>query len=659
MLSAFNSPACLADGKEIHSCILDHGFHKELIIGNALISMYRKCGSPDDALFVFDQMEEHDVISWTALIDAYAENGHGKEALKLFQEMQEKGIKPNRVTFISALSACAALEDADEGKAIHSLIQDAQIPIDIYLANALVYMYGKGGALTLARTVFDEMHERDAVSWTIMLHAYASHKHAEEALQLFQLMQENKLELDKSHFISALDACGLLSNLTEGKVLHEHIHKKEFLSDITVANALICMYGRCGALNEACRVFENMRHRDIVSWNAMITIYANRNYRIDAFNCFTAMQQSGLAPNKLTFLGLLTACTSANALLEGKQLHKNILKYGLDKEAMLCSALIHMYGNCGAAEEAEAVFESTENPDLSSWNVLMGAYCNIRNPKGALDLFRRMQENKVKPNKITYLNVLGACTAAGAQEFGETVHAFINDSGWGSDMIVGGALINMYGKFRDLKKAQEVFENMDDQNVVSWTAMIDAYAKQGLHKEARELLKAMQQNDFKPNKITLATVLGACTSPAALDDGTLVHSYIIDVGFETDLFIGNTLVAMYGKCQAPDFACQAFCRTGQHDVVSWTALMSAFLRCQKYAVVLQLFEQMQEEVQPNQVTFICAIRACTFLKLLAEGKAIHAKVMESVHASDFSVKQALIDMYHSCSAFEDLYSLTS
>eukprot|EP00250_Pteridium_aquilinum_P008856 c18262_g1_i1 orf=172-3240(+) len=660
MLSMFNSPSCLAEGKEVHNCIIDHGFHTELIVGNALINMYNKCGSADDALLVFKQMSERDVISWSAMIGAYAENGHGRKALQLFQEMQEKGIKPNRVTFISALSACASLEDSEEGKAVHSLLRAHGIPIDTYLGNALIYMYGKGGAVREARAVFDEMHAHDAVSWTVMLHAYASHKYAKEAFQLFKEMRDKNLELDKSHYISALDACGLLSNLKEGKELHERISEREFHSDITVGNALICMYGRCGALKDACTVFENMCQHDVVSWNVMITAYANMDYSKEAFNCFKAMQENGIEPNKLTFFGLLSACTSSNALFEGKAFHRKIIECGFDKEVLLGNALINMYGKCGAVEDALAVFDHMHAPDLTSWNAMISAYCNCRNGKGALRIFRRLQENHVKPDKVTFLSVLGACAILGAPEIGKAVHGLVRDCGWESDMVVGGALINMYSKFKDLKAAQDVFDNLEDQNVVSWTAMIDAYAKYGCHREAAELLKLMQQRNCQPNKITVVSVLGACLNPAALEEGISVHSYIIDVGFESDLLVGNALVGMYGKCQALEYACQAFCRTGQHDVVSWTALMNAFLRCQRYQGVLQLFDQMQQEnVQPNQVTFVTALRACASLKLLSEGKAIHAKIMETGHASDIVVKQALIDMYHNCDALEDLYSLTS
>ncbi|KAH7281229.1 hypothetical protein KP509_36G036400 [Ceratopteris richardii] len=659
MLSVFNSPECLAEGKELHNTIIDHGFHRELIVANALINMYSKCGSPDDAFMVFRQMETHDVISWTAMIEAYAESGRGREALEFFYDMQDKGVKPNRVTFVSALGACASLGDAEEGRAIHFQINSLGVPIDVYLGNALIYMYEKGCDLTAARSVFDEMHVRDSVSWTIMLHAYASSNHAAEALELFRVMQEKKIELDKSHFISALDACGLLSNLEVGKELHEQIFKSGLLSDTAVGNALMCMYGRCRALNDACAVFENMHHRDVVSWNAMINIFANLGHSTDAFSCFSEMQAYRVLPNKLTFLALLSACTTANALLEGKTFHRKIVELGCDREDLLVNALIRMYGQCGAVEDALAVFDHLRNPPVSAWNFLIGAYCNGCNGKGALNVFRRMQNSGREPNKITFLHVLKACAMTGVQDYGKTVHELIKECGWGYDVVVGGALINMYSKFRDLEAAKEVFENMEEQNVVSWTAMIDAYANHGYHKEAVRLLESMKQSNCEPNQITLASVLGSCVSPVALEDAISVHSYIIELGLESDTFVGNTLVGTYGRCQAIDHAYQAFHRIGEHDVVSWTALMSAYLRCHKHEEVLQLFQYIQKDVQPNRVTFICAVKSCTYMRDLAKGKEVHAKIMESSYNSDIILKQSLIDMYHSCGAYEELYSLTS
>lgn len=660
MLSMFASPESLAEAKGIHNCIIDHGFHTELIVGNALINMYNKCGAANDAFLVFGQMSERDVISWTSMIDAYSQNGHGRKALQLFQEMQHQGIKPNRATFIIILSACAALEDSEEGKAIHSLLKDHGLPMDVYLGNALIYMYGKCGELKDARAVFDEMHTHDSVSWTIMLHAYASHEYAKEALQLFQEMQRRKMEPDKSHYISALDACGILSALEEGKALHVCVSNRGFQSDIIVGNALICMYSRCGSLTDARTVFESMRQHDVVSWNAMITAYVKEGNIKEAFDCFSSMEEDGVEPNKLTFFGILGACTSSGALAEGKAYHIRIIDCGLDKEVFLGNSLINMYGKCGAVEDALAVFDHMQSPDLASWNSMIAAYCHCGNGKEALRVFRRLQEKHVKPDKVTFLSVVRACTILKAPEICKAIHASIKDCGLESDVVIGGALINMYGKFKALKEAREVFDRMDDHNVVSWTAMIDAYAQHGCYKEAMQLFSLMQLNNFQPNKVTLISLLSSCISPAALEEGKAIHSYIIDKGFESDLFVGNALVSMYGKCRALEYARQAFDRMGQHDVVSWTAMMNVYLRCKQDQSVLQLYEQMQQELeQPNQVTFVSVVNACANLKALADGKAIHASIIDAGYGSDILIKQALTNMYRKCDAFEELYSLTT
>eukprot|EP00249_Psilotum_nudum_P015225 c25216_g4_i1 orf=220-1116(+) len=184
----------LAEGKWVHTHIIKSGFEQNIVLGNALVNMYSKCGSVAEARLVFDKMPKRDVVSWTAMIGGYARLGHGEDALKLFSQMQGETVKPGRVTFISVLRACAHLSSLEQGKKIHAHIIKSGFESDIFVGTALIDMYVKSGSLKHARQVFDKMQEWSVVSWNVIISACARHGRGEQAFKLFQEMWQEGLK---------------------------------------------------------------------------------------------------------------------------------------------------------------------------------------------------------------------------------------------------------------------------------------------------------------------------------------------------------------------------------------------------------------------------------------------------------------------------------
>eukprot|EP00249_Psilotum_nudum_P014849 c25030_g7_i3 orf=251-1348(+) len=278
LLRCCGNVKALQYGKRVHAQIVRGGYGGDRFLGNLLVQMYGKCGCledartvfdricqrnvfswnimiqayaengcVDDARSIFDKMPQRDVVSWTAMITAYVQNAGGKEALKLFWQMQLKGARPDKITFLSVLDACAGLADLAqaiaEGKESHASIIHGGFESDVVVGTALVNMYGKCGSLDDARHVFDKITQRDSVSWTALIAAYSQNGHGKDALELFKQMQLEGMVPDKITFISILYACATLAALEEGKESHASIIESGFETDVVVGNALVNMYG--------------------------------------------------------------------------------------------------------------------------------------------------------------------------------------------------------------------------------------------------------------------------------------------------------------------------------------------------------------------------------------------------------------------------------
>eukprot|EP00250_Pteridium_aquilinum_P028597 c37449_g1_i1 orf=2-619(-) len=206
--------------------------------------MYAKCGSITDAWKVFNLMPRRTEVSWNAMIIGYAQPGFADKALNLFWQMELANVARTVITYVGALKACAVLGNLEEGKLVHESFAKSGVKANLILRNALVDMYSKCGNITEARQAFDNMPERDIVSWNALIAGYAVHGPAEEAIELYQSMQRETMQPDRVTFLSVLKACTSLPSLEQGKLVHSHIRRSGLKSDIFVASTLVDMYAK-------------------------------------------------------------------------------------------------------------------------------------------------------------------------------------------------------------------------------------------------------------------------------------------------------------------------------------------------------------------------------------------------------------------------------
>eukprot|EP01018_Ginkgo_biloba_P034076 Gb_04449 [translate_table: standard] len=606
--------------KQVHAHILITGLDQNVSLGTKLVSMYATCRSMENARLVFDKICKADVILWNTVIKAYAWNGLCDEALRLYHLMQQAGIQPDSFTFPFVLKACSSLSALQQGKEIHEQVIRSSFESNVYAANALIDMYAKCRCTEIAREVFDKISKRNVVSWSAMIAGYAQNGQASEALNLFRQMQLAGVKPNRVTILSVLPACADLVSLQQGKDIHNYIIENELESDVSVGTALVVMYSKCGSIEFARKLFDNMYQKDVILWTAMIAGYVQNGHGNEALTLFYQMQWADVKPNKVTIVSVLSACADLAALQEGRDIHNYIIQNGLESDMYVQNALINMYTRCGSIKIARELFDNMFKRDVVSWSAMIAGYAQHGLANEALTLFHQMQLRHVELNRLTILSLLTACADLSALQQGKDIHDYIMKNGLDSDVSVGTALVDMYAKCGNIEIARQLFDKMSIRDVVSWSAMIAGYAQNGHADEAVALFIQMQLADVKPNPITMVSVLQACAHLGAQQQGKWIHDYIIRSGFESNVFVGTALIDMYAKCGSIETARQLFDKMSKRDVVAWTAMIAAYGMHGHGKDALALFSEMQHtNLQPNHITFISVLSACSHAGLVDEG----------------------------------------
>eukprot|EP01018_Ginkgo_biloba_P022611 Gb_35108 [translate_table: standard] len=409
--------------------------------------------------------------------------------------------------------------------------------------------------------------------------------------------------------------------LAGGKVIHAYVIKTGLDSDIFQGTKLVHMYGKCGSLVDARKVFDKMADCNVVSWNTMIAGYVENGEGEEALKLFHQMQWAHIKLSKFTASSVLKACTILSALQAGKEVHAHVIRINFESDVFVGSGLIDMYSKCGSAKDAHNVFGNMSERNVISWNVMIAGYSQNGYGEQALKLFWQMQEVGIKPNQFVFSSVIGVCSSLALMEQGKQVHAQVVKTGFESSIFVGSALIDIYAKYGNIEDAHIVLDKMPLRDVVLWTSMITGYAQQGQNEEALNLFCQMHRKLIKPNQFTFSSVLRSCASLAGLEQGRQIHAHIIKSRFESDVSVGNSLVTMYARCGSIEDAQNVFDAMPSRNVVSWNAMISGFAQHGYAKEALKLFEQMQcAEVKLNHITFVGVLSACSHGGLVDEGR---------------------------------------
>ncbi|XP_024520045.1 pentatricopeptide repeat-containing protein At3g09040, mitochondrial isoform X1 [Selaginella moellendorffii] len=639
----------LSRGKLLHGFVLEAGLERNVMVGTSLIKMYGKCGCVEDARRVFDKLALQDVVSWTSMIMTYVQHDRCVEALELFHRMRPSGVLPNRITYATAISACAHVESMADGKLIHSQVLEDGFESDVVVSCAIVNMYGKCGSLEDAREVFERMPHPNTVSWNAIVAACTQHGCCVEALWYFQRMQLQGVRPDKIAFVTILTACSDSLLLHAARAIHAQIFETGLdRGDDAVITALLNVYSKCGSLEDTRFTFERIGDwKTVNSYTRMVGVYVQHGFWEEAFKLFREMQLEGSTPDKVTFITILNACSSPATLTFGELLYECILQCGYDTHLIVGNCIMTMYSSCGRIDNAAAFFSTMVERDAISWNTIISGHAQAGFCDEAVHLFRRMLAEGITPDKFTFISIIDG--TARMQE-AKILSELMVESGVELDVFLVSALINMHSRYGNVREARSLFDDMKDRDIVMWTSIISSYVQHGSSDDALGCTRLMRLEGLMGNDFTLVTALNACASLTALSEGKLIHSHAIERGFAASPAVGNALINMYAKCGCLEEADLVFHQCGK-NLVSWNTIAAAYVQRDKWREALQLFQEMQlEGLKADKVSFVTVLNGCSSA---SEGSKIHNILLETGMESDHIVSTALLNMYTASKSLDE------
>ncbi|KAK5786266.1 pentatricopeptide repeat-containing protein At3g26782, mitochondrial-like [Gossypium arboreum] len=463
-------------GKEIHGFSVKNGLTEDVFVSNALIQMYSECDSVVSARLLFDNMYERDAVSWSTMIRCYVRSKFYMEALEMIRKMQILQIRPSEVAMISMITLFADLMDVEMGKAMHAYVTRNLEKMSVQLTTAFIHMYAKSGNLASARLLFNGLNQKTVVSWTAMIAGYIHCYKLEEGMKLFARMIEERIKPNEITLLCLVVECSFVGALELGKQLHVYILRNGICLSLALATALVDMYGKCGEIRNARAVFDSVKDKDVMIWSAMIAAHAQKHCIDQAFDLFVKMMEYGLRPNQVTMTTMLSLCAETGALDMGKWIHTVIDRQAVEMDTILKTALLEMYAKCGDIDGAWKLFREVKDRDIGMWNTMMAGLGMHGCGKEALELFSEMEREGARPNDITFIGLLNACSHAGLVEegkliFEKMVHAFALVP----KIEHYGCMVDLLGRAGLLDEAYGIIKSLPIRaNSIIWSALLAA-----------------------------------------------------------------------------------------------------------------------------------------------------------------------------------------
>ncbi|XP_057448312.1 pentatricopeptide repeat-containing protein At3g26540 [Lotus japonicus] len=511
-----------------------------------------------------------------------------------------------------------------------------------FLLNRAIEAFAKCSCLRDARDVFDEMPHRDGGTWNAMITAYSQSGFPREAISMFICMNRSGLFANEVTFAGVLASCAAANELPLSTQVHGHVTKFGFSGNVILGTSLVDVYGKCGVMDDARKMFHEIPHPNAVTWNVIVRRYLDAGDAKEAISMFSRMFLFAVSPLNYTFSNALVACSRVCAIVEGMQIHGVVVKSGLQEDNVVSSSLFKMYVKCGNSEDGTRVFNQLGSKDLVSWTSIVSGYAMSGETWEARKLFDEMPERNViswnamldgyiksfewsealdfvylmlgsvkDVDHVTLTLMLKVSVGLLDHEMGKRIHGYVYRRGFHSNLMVSNALLDMYGKCGNLNSVRVLFSQMSNwRDRVSWNALLASYGNHNLSEQALTIFSGMQW-ETKPTKYTFGTLLEACADTFTLHLGKQIHGFIIRHGYQVDTIVSTALVYMYSKCRCLEYAFEVLKGAVSRDVIIWNTIILGCCHNHKGKEALALFLKMEEEgVKPDHVTFEGILRAC-------------------------------------------------
>ncbi|KAL9666939.1 hypothetical protein QQ045_001283 [Rhodiola kirilowii] len=440
-------------------------------------------------------------------------------------------------------------------------------------------------------------------------------------------------EFESSVHLPLLLECISLKSVSGTKSVHGYIIKSGVQEDLYVMTSLVNAYAKCGTMDQAAKVFDNLTRKNEITWTTLMTGYVHNSEPEHAIQVFIDMLEAGVYPTNFTLGIVVSACTLLGYVGVGKQIHAYSVKYMICFDTSFGNSLCNFYSKCGNLDFAIKVFRGIGEKNVISWTSAVSACNDNRAADMGLRMFVEMLGEGVKPSEYTLTCVLAMCYTLGVLYLGPQVHCLVKKLGFESDFTIKSSIMYLYLKGRLVEEAQKLFEEIEITSIGTWNAFITGHSdimelaennvlvyQSGV--KALQVFKRMKRTGLKPDVLTLSNILTVCATMAASEQGEQIHAEAVKSGNLADVFVGTSVLTMYEKCGSIEKATKAFAEVSSRTVITWTCMIMGFAQNGQGKQALQLFEEMKlAGVRPSRITFIAILTACAQGGFVDEGFA--------------------------------------
>ncbi|XP_071686033.1 putative pentatricopeptide repeat-containing protein At1g69350, mitochondrial [Rutidosis leptorrhynchoides] len=637
ILPLCNSTISLHQTKQSHAIAITTGYlPTSITISAALILQYATFQNPSSSHILFHQSLPYSNSSflYNTVIRAYSIAGV-YNGFQVYNLMMRNGVKPDDHTYPFVLKVCTDYNEVPKGKEVHGAVWKSGFGSDVFVGNTLLRFYGECCGVGDAEKVFDKMSKRDVVSWNTLISVCSVVGCNNKAIELFKEMRFGsrsgcfEVEPNVVTIVSLLPVCAAIEDCVMTNEVHGYAVKMGFGSYVTINNAFIDAYGKCGDLKSCKQGFDEMVERNDVSWNAMITSFSHMDRQQDGMDFFRSMVEKNVVPNSVAVSSMLPILVELECLQWGIELHGFSIRIGMDSDIFVANSLLDMYAKFGYSAKASNVFKNIESKNIVSWNALVANYAQNGFETLALHVVREMQDYGQVPGAVTLTNVLPACARIGIVTHGKQVHARSIRMGYACQLFISNALIDMYAKCGHLDLARKVFD-ISCKDRISYNTLISAYSHTNTSFESLVLFCELLSKGLKPDTISFASALSACANMAEIKNGKEIHGVCVRTLFHNHLIVSNSVMDLYTKCGRIDLAQKVFDRIPNKDVASWNTMIMGYGMRGELDTAISLFEVMKNDhhVKCDSITYIAVLSVCSHGGMVDLGRKYFTEMKE-------------------------------
>ncbi|XP_020581884.1 pentatricopeptide repeat-containing protein At1g15510, chloroplastic-like isoform X2 [Phalaenopsis equestris] len=559
----------------------------------------------------------------------------------------ENFLSSDAIIYVTLLRKCIRCKNFLIGKLVLAHLVKLGFKSELLVSNVLLDVCCKAGFLDDGLKLFDEMPQRDLISWCTIISGFVSHGFDLKAYSVFIGMLQSGLK--PNHFVtsSVLKASAAAGIPELGVLVHCLATKCGLGFDRFVEVGLVCMYAKCGFLNDAIKLFYEIPVKSSVSWNAIISGCIQNGYLMEAVKISLEMCQIGFRMDLVTLRIVMSAASALEMFDFCKLLHVYSIKLGFDTDSFLVAEFVRLLAMLGEVSYMSELFNVVKRPDVSLYALLISGYHLHGCREEALKLVEELFAVGLKPTEGYWITILNICAS---KEEGNQILALILKIGFLSSISVGNALISMYIRCADMIEAYGTFLKIEERDTVTWTAIMAGLTHNLQYREALLTFQDFRKTKLQPDEQCLATAVNACTGLKAIYNGKKIHALAVKQGVEICKFIIASILHMYAKCSYIGSAVRLFSLSSASyacDLILTNIMLAGYCWNSLPLMALELFKrESQSGLIPDQFTISTLLGACADLNTMTAGEQIHCCVVKiGFEFSDIFVQNAIVNMY--------------